>query len=258
MFSVTRYAHGTFSWADNSSTDPGAAKAFYVGLFGWSKTEFPIGENMTYTIFQHHGHDVAALSGMMPDQIQLGERSQWNNFVTVDDVDALVDVVNANGGKVSYGPADVFDSGRMLVLQDPTGALLNLWQAKTSIGAGIVNTVGAMSWNELWTTDVAAAKDFYRAVFAWEYHADGIYTRISNRGRANGGMLQLADVKPFWLPHFHVADIDAAIGRVEALGGTVEIDRQVNADGSKWSVVADPAGALFYIMQLTRAEPWVE
>ena len=48
-----------------------------------------------------------------------------------------------------HGPEDVFDAGRMLHIQDPTGALLNLWQPYKSIGAGIVNTVGAMCWHEL-------------------------------------------------------------------------------------------------------------
>ena len=176
----------------------------------------------------------------------------------MNDVDALADVVKENGGKVIYGPEDVFDSGLMMVIQDPTGAALNLWQPYNNIGAKIVNTVGAMCWNELWTTDVAAAKDFYQAVFAWEYHFDGIYTSISNRGRANGGMLQLEDVKPFWLPHFHVADVDFAISLVKQLGGAIIIDMQVDADGGRWSVVADPAGAHFYIMQPLKIDPWVE
>ena len=161
-----------------------------MALFGWSKHEIPIGEGMTYTVFQLEGEDCAALSGMMPDQLQMDGPSHWNNFVTVDDVDALADVVKANGGVVVYGPEDVFDAGRMLHIQDPTGALLNLWQPYNSIGAGIVNTVGAMSLNELWTPDVARAKDFYHALFGWDfYDFDGVFTRIFNRGRFNGGML---------------------------------------------------------------------
>ncbi len=258
MYQVTKYPHGTFSWADNSSADPKAAKAFYMDLFGWSKNEIPIGENMTYTVFQLEGEACAALSGMMPDQLQMGAPSHWNNFVTVDDVDALADVVKANGGTVLYGPEDVFDSGRMMHIQDPAGAALNLWQPYDTIGAGIVNTVGAMCFNELWTPDVALAKGFYHALFGWEYVLDGIFTRIFNRGRANGGMLQLDDTAPRWLPHFHVADVATAISRVKELGGAIEIDEQVDADGSKWSVVADPAGALFYIMQLVKADPWEE
>ena len=86
----------------------------------------------------------------------------------------------------------------------------------------------------------------------------GVHDSISNRGRVNGGMLQLEDVKPFWLPHFHVADVDFAISRVKELGGAIIIDMQVDADGKRWSVVADPAGAHFYVMQLLKADPWVE
>ena len=258
MYNVTKYPHGTFSWADNSSTDPEAAITFYTALFGWEKQEFPIGAGMTYTIFQLEGHDCAALSGMMPDQLQAGIQSHWNNFVMVDNVDALAAVVTANGGAVIYGPEDVFDSGRMMHIQDPTGAALNLWQPYNSIGAGIVNTIGAMCLNELWTPDVALAKDFYHALLGWEYDFDGIFTRIFNRGRFNGGMLQLDDVEPIWLPHFHIADVDAAISRVKELGGAIEIDKHVDADGVKWSVLADPAGALFYILQLVKVDPWEE
>lgn len=258
MNRVTNYPHGTFSWADNSSSDPQRAKVFYMELFSWGKVEHPIGDGVTYTVFQLEGADCAALTGMSPDQLKAGLRSQWNNFVTVDNVDAMTDTVSANGGEVVYGPEDVFDAGRMLYIQDPTGATLNLWQPYNNIGAGIVNTVGAMSFNELWTPDVARAKAFYHALFGWEYEFDGIFTRIYNRGRLNGGMLQLDDVAPIWIPHFHVADVDAAIGRVKALGGAIEIDKHVDDDGARWSVVADPAGALFYIMQLTKAEAWME
>lgn len=258
MYRVTKYPHGTFSWADNSSSDPAKATVFYMELFGWGKVEHPIGDGMTDTVFQLQGEDCAALSGMSPDQLEAGLRSRWNCFVTVDNLDALADVVNANGGEVVYGPENVFDDGRILYFQDPTGAALKLWQPCNSIGAGIVNTVGAMSLNELWTPDVARAKDFYHALFGWEYEVDGVFSRIYNRGRFNGGMLQLDDVEPFWIPHFHVADVNNAIKRVKALGGAIEIDKHVDDDGARWSVVADPAGALFYVMQLPKADPWQE
>ena len=114
---------------------------------------------------------------------------------------------------------DVFDSGRMAFLMDPTGAALGLWQARNHIGAGIVNTVGAMCWNELKTTDVEAAQAFYSAVLGWEYGGDEHYTDIFNRGRANGGMVQVdTGVPPCWMPYFTVADIDAGAARVQELG----------------------------------------
>ncbi len=258
MYTVTKYPHGTFSWVHNWSTDPPAAIRFYIELFGWSAIETPTKNGGTHVIFQLAGKDCAALSGLSPDQLQSGVSSRWNSIVTVDAVDALVDGVCANGGRVLYGPANVSDKGRMLCIQDPTGAALNLWQPVNSIGARIVNTVGALRLNELWTTDVARAKDFHHALLGWEYEADGVFTRIYNRGRFNGGMLQLADVEPFWLPQFHVADVDIAISRVKALGGAIEIDKHVDADGARWSVASDPAGALFYVMELAKTDPWIE
>ena len=45
-----------FSWADNSSTDPDKAIAFYQDLFGWGKYEIPIDENYhSYTMFHPSG-----------------------------------------------------------------------------------------------------------------------------------------------------------------------------------------------------------
>ena len=252
MYKVTKYPHGTFSWADNSSTDPEAAIAFYMDLFGWSKYEIPIDQNHTYTMFQHQGENVAALSGMLPE----GVPSLWFNYVTVDEVDPLADVVTANGGTIVYGPVDLFGSGRMLHIQDPTGADLGLWQPNEHIGAGIVNTIGAMCWNELCTNDIDTAKAFYATLLGWEYYGDEHYTHISNRGRNNGGMIKLDNVPPCWMVYFHVADIDASIQRVTELGGTIALPKHEIPDGGWWSVVADPAGAHFYIMQLQKADPW--
>ncbi len=258
MYKVTKYPHGTFSWAENSSTDPDLAVAFYMDLFGWSKYEIPIDENNTYTMFQHQGQNVAALSGMLPE----GVPSLWFNYVTVNNVDALAQVVTDNGGTITYGPWDVFDSGRLLHIADPEGAHLGLWQPKQHIGAGIVNTVGAMCWNELLTRDAEAAKAFYSAVLGWEFDGDENYIDIRNRGRSNGDILQLdesfGEMPPMWMVYFRVADIDVAMKRVEELGGRV-VTQKMEAPNTGWfTVVEDPAGAVFYIKQFEKADTWEE
>lgn len=258
MYKVTKYPHGAFCWADNSSTDPEVAKAFYMDLFGWGKDDMPIGEGMTYTMFTKDGETVAALSGLSPELLERGIPSHWSNYVAVDNVDALVDKITDNGGNILVGPMDVFDSGRTMFIQDPTGAQLGLWQARNYIGAGIVNAVGAMCWNELCTNDTEAAIAFYSALLGWEFYGDEHYIHISNRGRNNGGMIQLDNMTPGWMPYFHVASINDAMKRVEALGGTVVVGKHEAPDTGWWSVVRDPAGAHFYVMQLLKAEPWVE
>ncbi len=258
MYKVTKYPHGAFSWADNTSTNAVAAKSFYQDLFGWDKIDEPLGGDMFYTMFQRDGEHAAGFAAMMPDMQAQGIPSHWTNYVTVDDVDAMVEPIKANGGTILVEPMDIFDSGRMLLLVDPTGAQLGLWQAKNHIGAGIVNTVGAMCWNELCTNDTDAAKAFYSAILGWEYYGDEHYIHITNQGRNNGGMIKLDNMPPCWMVYFHVADIDAGIRRVQELGGSITVPKHEIPDGGWWSVVADPAGAHFYIMQRTLAEPWIE
>ena len=256
MYTVTKYPHGTFSWAENESTDPETAKAFYMELLSWGKYEVPIDENNTYTMFQHQGENVAALSSMLPE----GVPSFWFNYVTVDAVDSLAEAVTDNGGTVVHGPFDVFDSGRMLLMADPEGAHLGLWQPKQHIGAGIVNTVGAMCWNELLTRDADSAKAFYNKLLGWDFYGDEQYIHISNRGRSNGGIRQMdetfGDIPPTWMVYFHVANIDAATRRVQELGGKVVTQKMEAPDTGWFTVIEDPAGAVFYIMQLAKADPW--
>ncbi len=261
MYKVTKYPQGAFSWADNTSADPVAAKAFYMALFGWGALDIPIGDDMFYTMFQNQGEHAAGFAGMMPDMQAQGMPSHWTNYVSVDDVDAMADVVKANGGTILFGPMDIFESGRMLQFMDPTGAALGLWQPKGHIGAGIVNTVGAMCWNELLTKDADAAKAFYSALFGWEYGVDeNGYIMIRNRGRNNGAMMQMdesfGDMPSMWQPYFTVADIDESISRAGELGATVIIPKTEAPGAGHFAYMSDPAGAHFYIIQLIQAEPW--
>jgi len=264
MYKVTKFPHGTFSWADTMSTDADKAKEFYVQLFGWEKEEVPIGEGTTYTMFKQDGADVGALSPMPKDMQEQNIPSHWMNYITVDDVDALVEKVKDNGGTVLSGPFDVFDNGRMMTIQDPTGATVSLWQAKNSIGAGMVNAPGAMLWNELATRDVDKAKDFYSKLLGWEFGVDDDsgYIYIRNNGRMNGGLMEMdekwGDVPPHWMVYYNVADIDAAIKKVEALGGKIHLPKTEAPGVGPFSVVADPAGAVFTIMQAEQYEAWKE
>ncbi len=263
MYKVTKYPHGAFSWADTSSTDSAASKQFYMGLFGWGNTDIPIGDGMNYTMFQLDGENVAALSGATQEAIEQNIPSHWSCYVTVDDVDAILPIATENGAQVIFGPMDVFDSGRMAFIMDPTGAALGLWQARNHIGAGLVNTVGAMCWNELLTRDVEAAKAFYGALFDWQFFADeNGYILIQNSGRNNGAMMQIdesmGEMPSVWQPYFTVADIDESISKAAELGGAIHIPKTEAPGAGHFAYLQDPAGAYFYIIQLIQAEPWQE
>ena len=110
----------------------------------------------------------------------------------------------------------------MAIAADPTGAAFGLWQAKSKIGAGIANVPGTPVWNE--THDFEAAKAFYGRVFGYRFDdlsGDGlVYAGLNVGDRTVGGLGELpAEVPPHWSVHFGVIDTDAALARVEDLGG---------------------------------------
>ena len=262
MYKVKKYPAGTFSWADNASTDAAAAKSFYENVMGWGANDVPIGEGQVYTMFQCDGTDAAGLGPMQPEMAAQGVPSHWTSYVTVDDVDAMVKKVNALGGVVIAEPFDVFDSGRMLVLQDPTGATVALWQPNTHIGAGVVNTPGAMTWNELYTRDIAKARDFYSALLGWTFEKmEGMeYYTISNKGRMNGGMMELSDewgdVPANWTVYFSVEDIEKTAKAIKANGGTLHGEITDAGGIGRFVMAADPTGATAAYIQLDSPEAW--
>ena len=204
MYKVSKYPHGTFSWADCSSTDWAGGKQFYAVVLGWETEDLPTGEGTFYTMFKQDSEHFGAINPMQAEMQAQGVPSHWTNYITVDDVDALVAKVTEFGGTVVAEPFDVFDDGRMMIIQEPTGATVALWQAKNTIGAGLVNTVGAMLWNELLTRDPQKAMDFFNKLLGWEYQQDGErdYLMIVNQGRMNGGILNLDDSMPGVPSHF--------------------------------------------------------
>lgn len=260
MFKVTRYPHGTFCWVDLSSTNLAAAEKFYTELMGWTVERRPIGDGMDYLMFKCGDEYVAGAGQSGADGPPV---SVWNHCVSVESADALMETIKEAGGTIVVEPFDVLDQGRMLIFQDPTGAMLWLWQAYKHIGAGLVNTAGAVTWNELATRDPQAAMTFFGKVFGWEFKpAGGGYQTALNKGRMNAGIIpmteQWGDLPPHWMVYFSVADIDATVAKVEGLGGTISVPITDIPEMGRFAVVRDPGGAVFSVMHVLNPDPWVE
>src|SRR4051794_30487515 len=95
----TSHAPGTFSWADLATSDPGGAKAFYVGLFGWDAEDNPVPDGSVYTMLSKDGKNVAALYGTRE-----GQPPAWNSYVTVESADAGAAAATEHGGTVEMEP----------------------------------------------------------------------------------------------------------------------------------------------------------
>lgn len=178
----------------------------------------------------------------------------WLCYVTVADADATAAAARTAGALGAQDPFDVFDAGRMSVVQDPTGAHFALWQPGTNIGATLVNVPGAFCLNQLNTSDPERAATFYTEVFGWRIEQVGTeetpYWGIWNGPGLNGGMMPLppgTPAPPHWLLYFATADLDGPAARVGELGGTVVVP-PMPVPGGRISVVMDPQGATFGLL----------
>jgi uncharacterized protein len=240
------YDQGTFSWTDLSTPDAQAAKAFYGGLFGWDFEDNPIPDGGMYVIARSGGRRAAAT-------FETSERHPaWASYVTVDDVDSTTDRARELGANVLAEPFDVMDVGRMSTIQDPTGAVFCLWQARTTIGAEVVNEPGALCLNQLNTSDPEAAERFYGELFGWRFDSVGTdetpYWGIFRGERMNGGMMPLPSGAPMpshWLVYFGTDDVDAHAERIGSSGGTVMVEPMDVPPSGRILVAQDPHGAFF-------------
>ncbi len=253
------YEPGTPSWADVTSHDPDAARAFYGGLFGWTGEPATEPEARGYTVMMLGDGAVAGLAptfGEMP--------AIWSTYVTVADADAAVAAASAAGGQVLMSAMDVLDAGRMAVISDPSGAALSLWQPRNHIGAEVRMETNALCWVELNTRQPDVAVSFFNTLFGWEANQVGgpveaggpgfDYIMLQSGDTPIGGIITMdehwpAEVPPHWMVYFGVEDCDTAAARVTELGGEVCVP-PTDIPPGRFAVVGDPDGATFTIIAL--------
>lgn len=252
MATRTEYTAGTFSWTDLTTSDQTAAKQFYGAVFGWQADDQPIGEGVSYSMMKIDGQDVAAISPQPAQQRDAGAPPAWNSYITVQSADDVLARAKELGATIHAPAFDVFDAGRMGVVQDPQGAFFLVWEPRRHIGASLVNAPGAMTWNELATPDLEAAEAFYGRLFGWSTEAlpesDAPYRVIKNAdGRTNGGMSSMAPpgTPPYWLVYFGAENADATLAQVSERGGSTLMEPADIGPAGRIAVARDPQGAVF-------------
>jgi hypothetical protein len=261
------YPHGVPCWVESPQPDPAAAAGFYSELFGWTFTD-QSGSHGTYLVAALDGRDVAAVctgQGVPP---------AWQTSIATTDADQTAAEVTAAGGTVLTAPFDAGSSGRAAVCADPAGAVFRLWQAVDHPGAQVVNHPGSWNFSHLHAADQDQARQFYSAVFGWQFtdppfggwtwiqvpgYGDhlaatvdpGIRERQANApaGFADvvGGLMPAEAGQAYWQVTFSVADRDAAVATAGKLGATV-LDESENRF-TKLADLRDPQGAQFTVSQ---------
>ncbi|MFJ6348335.1 VOC family protein [Streptomyces sp. NPDC054835] len=267
---TTDFSPGSPCWLDLGTPDVPAAAAFYRTVFGWDYEAMggaedaggsAEAEDFEGGMFRKDGKIVAGLGKLT----EKGARSAWMIYYSVADADATTQAVEKAGGTVRVPPMDLDEWGRMAQYSDPLGGQFAVWQPGTNKGVDLVDEPGSLSWTELYTSDAAAAREFYGSVLGWWYSdmempgGEGTYTLITPAGlpaeRMHGGLLQLPSDqlaltggRPYWHPVFAVADCDATVAQVTGNGGSVQMGPADMPGVGRLAVCLDPANADFVVL----------
>jgi uncharacterized protein len=241
--------------------DLAAAKQFYAGLFGWTFRDLQAG-GTSYAEAYLDGQPVA---GLFHKKLPAGGQRQpaWLSFFAVGDVDAAQKVALKNGAKVLFEPYNAPGRGREAVFADPQGAVFAILASESGDPPDVLASPGEWIWSSLITSDPDADAAFYQKIFGYEVFelpanpgVEHLLLASDDYARASVNSLPANRPKahPHWLNYLRVEDADKMTAKVLALGGRVLVETHVDRHGGKVSVVADPQGAPFGLLEWPDSE----
>ncbi len=176
--------------------------------------------------------NIAGMYRESPADLPDGAVRTWHNHIYVPDADESVKRIEANGGKVLWGPNGADGWGVKAVVTTPENAVFGLWQSQMGKGADLFAQTGAVCWVEYHTHDIEVATGFYSETFGVKFDTysmpvdGGSGSSIElNTVNIGGEMMPCAfiempdDTTPaHWATYFMVNDVTAAVEKAESLG----------------------------------------
>jgi uncharacterized protein len=245
-------------WYELMTTDMKAAQAFYNAVIGWTSSPFQ-GAPQPYATFNRSAE--APVAGVMTTPEGVNAPPFWAMYVGVPNVEEAVVRIRQLGGGEASPVIDIPNVGRMQMMKDPQGAAFYIYEpASSEQPPEAAPAIGEASWHELMTTDAPAAMKFYSQVFGWQPNEPvdmgpiGMYYMFSRPHGMIGGMMnkppEMANVPPNWQIYFRVPDINVAVERIKANGGTI-LNGPMEVPGGDWVLNAmDPQGGAFSLHAL--------
>lgn len=253
----SEYPHGHFCWVDLMSRDFSDAKQFYASVLDWESDDQDTQGGPPYACFQVDKRKVAGLGEMNDEMRAAGVPPVWNSYIQVEDLETIVAQASQLGATVLVPPLQVVQAGSMAVLQTPSGEAISLWQAMDHYGAELVNEPKTWVWNELITPDPGAAIGFYESLFGWTFEeeqaSENQYWTAKNGETLNAGLMkrpvEMGECPAHWTVYFSTEDIDAALERIVAAGGSV-LKEKFEVEVGEIVVVSDNQGAAFQLIKM--------
>ncbi|SDI20767.1 hypothetical protein SAMN05421505_13832 [Sinosporangium album] len=239
MAGSDRLRHGDVGYAALWTPDVERAEKFYSAALEWEIAPGSVPE----------GREVRGIS---PKHGLWGGRERLTLFLCfhVDDVSAVVEKVRAAGGKADEPSEEPY--GTMSRCQDDQGLPFAVYHDTTGARATAVPRPGDLGYITVETPDSARARAFFGAALDWEFRPgrsqDG--WNVASRG---------ADIRPMTglrggrraaiaVPLYVVSDVEAAVARVRAAGGTsTDPERHTYGDSAD---CADDQGLRFFLARL--------
>lgn len=234
---------GKFVWHTLTTPNVEGALAFYTEVLGWGTMTLDMGD-FEYNMLARGEQQQA---GVVPPRAE-GVPAHWKSHLSVEDVDATVAAVVANGGSVIAPPVDIPNIGRNAVVADPQGATFAVFTAANPDDEETV--VDGFAWVELWSPDAEAVLPFYKAVFGFEVNKmdmpTGPYHILSRDGAQRAGVMTSpsADIPAMWLPYISVENTDEAFARASNHGGEIKQPPMDVPGVGRFGMLADSTGAV--------------
>ena len=255
--------HGSHIWYELMTPDPTGAKAFYEAVVpGWSVGQRNPGPIDYRMIERSDGGNAGGVLGMDNAMREHGAKPLWLGYISVDAVDASIRQIEAKGGAVHMPATDIPGVGCIAMVADPQGNPFYIMTPKPPEGQeGAQSDVFSetaeqrVSWNELTTSDPAAARQFYGELFGWtsdefmpmgEY---GEYRFFDHDSRRIGAMCGvMPGGRAGWRYYIRVPSISQAADAVKAAGGSVSMGPHEVPGGDHIIIGNDPQGAEFALV----------
>ena len=254
---------GSFIWYELMTPDPAGARAFYREVIGWdieAQSSMPAGGPDYRMIQRSDGGFAGGVFTLTDAMCEEGARPGWFGYVHVPDVDAAVARIVEAGGTTFIAPQDMEGVGRMALVADPQGAPIYVMtptpppdQPDAQSDVFDYEKPQHVRWNELQTTDPAAAVALYTELFGWEQKESmpmgelGDYQFIHHDDGMIGAIMRKLPEAPqsVWTYYIGVDDIDRAAKAVADNSGKL-LDEIMEIPGGEFAVhCMDPQGAAF-------------
>ena len=244
-------------WFDLVTSDSERSSAFYREILEWEIA--PASDD--YQIGRVQGLPVA---GFIP---QPEGPDAWVTYILSNDLDGDCERAENLGGKV-LGEVREVELGKMVLLQDPVGAVFGLIRPVGQENFVAGGEPGLPVWHELNVThNFQAALDFYGELFNWEINvtrsedseeiSDADYATAEEQGAPFAGFWNAKGSFPeatpsFWLTYIGVRDIEAVAKAVEKHGGQI-LQGVMDSPFGRLCMVRDVTGAIVPFVEVEDA-----